>query len=81
MVMESPDKKSVVVDFLISDKDLLEHNVWRFFKGDGGLVSYQIARRTYSMDKTTEFITSIKTRRTEILNEIVRKDLPVPALQ
>lgn len=81
MVMESPDKKSVVVDFLISDKDLIEHNVWRFFKSDGGLVSYQIARRTYGKDKSTEFITSIKTRRTEILNEIIRKDLPIPTLK
>jgi hypothetical protein len=42
MVLTSADKKSVVVDFLVSDKDMLEHNIWRYFKLNGGLVSYQI---------------------------------------
>jgi len=78
MVLTSADKKSVVVDFLVSDKDMLEHNIWRYFKLNGGLVSYQIARRSYKKEESQVFIKKIQTDREKLLKEITRADLPMP---
>ena len=81
MILAAPDGKSVAIDFLVSDKDLLEHNVWRYFIGSKGLSSYQIARRSYGISdnagKTQEFISDIKTKRSDILEQIMRADLPL----
>ena len=81
MVMQSPDGKSVAIDFLASSDSYIEHNVWRYFKTPDGLASFQIARRNYSKandgSSRTEFIKSIQTKRASILNELLRKDLPV----
>ena len=83
-VFEAKDGKSVVVDFLISQGNVFEHNIFRYFKTPKGLVSLQIARRVYdtssnssSDDKVKDFIKSIPTEREKILAEIMRKDLPV----
>lgn len=80
MIMEAPDKKSIAIDFLASDRDFMEHNVWRYFKTRKGLVSLQIARRHYERDSDSnssqEFIKSIKTIRPKILDELMRSDLP-----
>lgn len=83
MVLESNDKKSVAVDFLISDGNIYEHNIWRYIKTENGLVSYQIARRIYSSnsDDIKKFITSVPQAREKILNEITRKDLPMPSFK
>lgn len=86
IVFASEDNKSVVVDFLISsgNVDILEHNVWRFFKATKGLVSYQIARRVYSAHQTSEemkrFIANIPTHRKKMLDELLRSDLLLPNL-
>jgi hypothetical protein len=83
-VFKAKDGKSVVVDFLISQGNVFEHNLFRYFKTPRGLVSLQIARRVYDNnsnnsgdDKVKDFIESIKTDREKILAEIMRKDLPV----
>lgn len=80
MVLKAPDGKSVAVDFLASTDQYLEHNIWRYFSTKKGLVSFQIARRNYKLPEngsTTDFIRSIEKQRTALLNEIMRKDLPV----
>jgi hypothetical protein len=79
-VFRAGDGKSVVVDFLISEGDIVEHNVFRYFNTSEGLVSLQIARRIYN-SKAKEgdleaFIKAIKTKRNEIVRELTRADLP-----
>lgn len=82
-VFKAPDGKSVVVDFLISEGKIIEHNIFRYFPSANGLVSLQIARRVYD-DKANDaevkaFIESIKTQRKTLLEETMRADLPVCA--
>lgn len=80
-VFKAPDGKSIVVDFLMSEGNVIEHNVFRYFQTPKGLVSLQIARRIYETktnnQEVKDFITSIKAKRGVILNEIMRADLPV----
>ena len=80
-VFEADDGKSVVVDFLAADTDFLEHDVWRYFRTETGLASFQIARRVYrepgKEDTETQFIKDIRSLRNQIFKEIVRTDLPV----
>ena len=80
-VFKPPDGKSVVVDFLLSEGKIVEHDVWRYFKTGKGMVSLQIARRVYrnqsNEQEVRDFIKSIQTQRNIILQEIMRPDLPV----
>lgn len=80
-VFRAPDGKSVVVDFLISEGKIIEHNVFRYFPTEKGLVSLQIARRIYdnkaNNGEVSAFIESIKTKRKDFLEETMRADLPV----
>lgn len=78
MVLRAPDGKSFVIDFLVSDEDVLEQNVFRYFKTERGLVSYQIARRVHKPDEHEDFIRSIPKLRDQILREIMREDLGIP---
>ena len=71
----------MVIDFLTSEGNVIEHNIFRYFTTRNGLVSIQIARRIYT-DKATQsdiqaFIKSIKTKRNQIVSESMRADLPV----
>jgi hypothetical protein len=80
-VFKSQDGKSVVIDFLTSEGSIIEHNVFRYFRTPKGLVSFQIARRFYT-DKADQsdvqaFIMGIKTKRNQIVSELMRADLPV----
>ena len=79
--LKSADGKSVVVDFLSSEGDIIEHNVFRYFRTPKGLVSFQIARRIYSnkaeQSDIQAFIRGIKTKRNQIVSESMRADLPV----
>jgi hypothetical protein len=81
MVLEAPDGKSIVVDFLLSEGNIIEHNIFRYFQAAKGLVSLQIARRVYQNaandQQVKDFIVSIKTERSSFLKEIMRSDLPV----
>ena len=80
------DHHSALVDFLVSSgtsADMLEHNLWRFFKANGGMVTYQIARRAYASRRTPaemeQFIKGIRALRPQLLNELFRSDLPIPS--
>ncbi len=80
-VFRSADGKSAVVDFLVSQDHIIEQNVFRYFGTPNGLVSLQLARRIYD-DKAEEgevraFIKGIGAKRSEIVNELMRADLPV----
>ncbi len=82
MVLKAADGKSYVIDFLVSEAGMYEHNVWRFFRAANGLVSYQIARRIYSNNSTPDaqktFISAIATLRQSILDELLKPQLPIP---
>jgi hypothetical protein len=80
-VFKSQDGKSVVVDFLSSEGNIIEHSVFRYFRTPKGLVSFQIARRIYAnkaeQSDIQAFIKSIKTKRDQFVSESMRADLPV----
>lgn len=82
-VFKAPDNKSVVVDFLMSQGNIFEHNIFRYYKTSKGLVSLQIARRVYdnktNESEVQEFIKGIKTKRADLLKEIMRTNLPTDA--
>ena len=78
MVLRSPDGKSFVIDFLVSNEDVLEQSVYRYFKTERGLVSYQIGRRVHDPDEHQDFIRSIPKVREQILKELMREDLGIP---
>ena len=81
LVLRAPDGKSFVIDFLFSNDDVLEQNVFRYFKTENGLVSYQIARRVHNRDEHRDFILGIPKVRDQILREIMREDLGIPLEQ
>jgi hypothetical protein len=75
----------IVVDFLISsDKrgGFLEHNLFLYQKPAGRVLSYQFARRIYSKNATEDeirtFIKAIPEKRTGLVRELTRRDLPRP---
>jgi len=82
LVMKSDDGDSYAIDFLISEGTLIEHNVFRYLKTEGGMMSYQIARRVDisrdGSETVQQFIKAIPNERGRILRELLRKDLPVP---
>ena len=60
----------MIVDFLMSTKQILEHNVFRYYKVPNGPISQQIARRESMNDTSDEdikgLISSIKTMRADL---------------
>jgi hypothetical protein len=91
-VFKSADGKAALVDFLLQSKDFnldlhtgyLEHNFWRFTNSNGGMLSYQIARRIYASKSTgpeiLDFIKGIGPLRTSLSKEINNPQLPVPKI-
>jgi hypothetical protein len=83
MVLAGPDGKSFAIDFMISEKNIYEHNVWRYYNTGKGLVSLQIARRAYLKGATdssgTDLIRSVPEMRKKMLSELTRPDLPTPS--
>lgn len=81
-VFPSKNGKSINVDFLASTSkpQTIEHNVWRYFKSNGGVGSYQLAMRIYGNNdnkaKVHEFIKSIPGQRVNLFKELNRPDLP-----
>jgi hypothetical protein len=67
-----------VIDFVMSQAPIVEHNVMNFSKGrDGRLVSYQLARRYYRPSSEVDdglraFMGEIKTNRDTYVQEIER---------
>lgn len=67
-----------VIDFVLSQSPIVEHNVMSFSKRpDGRLVSYQIARRYYQPSSEVDdglraFMGEIKTNRDKYVQEIER---------
>lgn len=91
-VFKSTDGKSALVDFILSSKDFsleahtgyLEHNFWRYTNSNGGMLSYQIARRIYSSKSSGQeilaFMKGITPMRPSLSTEINNPQLPVPKL-
>jgi hypothetical protein len=79
---EAKDGKSTNVDFTVSTTKpkLLEHNVFRYFRANGGLASYQIAMRVFGTGtnngEVNGFIRDMPRMKTAMFMELARPDLP-----
>ncbi len=75
LAFKSSDEKSYIVDFLVSQGNIFEHNVMRFFRFEKGVARLQIARRLYYKGEGTEyvgdFIDSARLNRNKIYSEIM----------
>ena len=82
MMLQGTDIRSYIIDYLVSVNSILEHNLYRYFNTERGLVSYQIARRIdtnlVGPAKVREFIDSIPENRDKLLLDIMRKDMEFP---
>jgi hypothetical protein len=85
--IEDPKKGWYGIDFFISGNykgkpTAYEHNVFRYVKIPGGMISYQSARRIYLTDtnnkEVDKFIDEIPSVGPQIWNELLRTDLPKP---
>jgi hypothetical protein len=67
-----------VIDFMMSQAPIVEHNVMSFSRRpDGRLISYQIARRYYQRSSEVDdglrtFVGEVKTNRDRYVNEVER---------
>lgn len=83
-VFENQKKGVCVVDFLMSENNVVEHNIFSYFSHDKGTGVYQMARRFYITKKKSndadlkKFIQEIETNRGKYLNELTKPDLPKP---
>ncbi len=88
-VLTSEKGKGALVDFVVSSggktntlPNIIEHNIWRFFKSKKGLVSYQIARRVYSSQSSGKemraFLKDIAKLRSLLVQELYNPKLPMP---
>jgi hypothetical protein len=80
-LFQSTDKKTYGVDFLISQGDVMEHNVWTFQNVKGGVLAHQYAERHYegkSAQPDADFIKAIPGVRDQALNFFKTAQLPKP---
>jgi hypothetical protein len=84
-VTESPDGKEFIVDFLLGEsKDdkmtIVEFNVYRYkqieiSKKKKAIIVYAYSKRSYG-DDITNFFKTLKTDRTNYLNQMISADIP-----
>ena len=83
VAFESSDGVSYIVDSLLSEGTLVEHNVWRYTPTSDGMIAYQIARRVDAEKESPQaakrLIESITNQRGPIVTQLNRRDLPVPS--
>jgi hypothetical protein len=81
-VFSGVDGASFAIDFLISQGTTLEHNIFRYFAVESGVMCYQYARKlsgsSVSNEQLKAFVLKIPEVRDEIFAELNRSDLPVP---
>jgi hypothetical protein len=77
---KSSDAVNVVFVDSTSKPKMLEHNVFRYFRTQGGTSSYQITRRIFGTPtnkaQVADFMRNIPAMRSMIFEEIGRSDLP-----
>jgi hypothetical protein len=69
------------LDFLISEGDVMEHNIWSFQNVKGGVLAYQYVRRHYqgkSAQSGGDFIREIPAIRNQVLSFLKTAPLPRP---
>lgn len=84
-VIENPDAKEVIVDFLIGESKndkmtIVEFNVYRYkqlelSEGKKAIILYFYAKRGYG-EGITSFLQTLKTERTKYINEMIGTDIP-----
>lgn len=78
---QTEDKRSIGLDFLISEGGVMEQNVWYFTDVKGGALSYQYARRRYegkSPQSAVDFINETPEVASKVLTYFKNKALPRP---
>lgn len=78
---QSNDKKTYGLDFLISEGNVMEHNVWTFQNVKGGVLAYQYARRHYegkSSGPVEAFLKGIPAIRDQVMGFFKTASLPQP---
>jgi hypothetical protein len=82
LVFASEDGSSFAIDFLLSHGTSLEHNVFRYYAIDTGVMCYQYSRKLSGSRITNKdvksFVLAIPDLRSDIFEELNRADLPVP---
>jgi len=77
-MMQHPSSKDVIVDFVTWPQDgkFIEFNIFRYSKlaKNKGLLLQQYAQRAYG-DKTTDFLSSLKSERQRLVNLMVKDGL------
>ncbi len=83
-VIESPNGKEFIVDFLMSESindkiSVIEFNIYRYkqikISNKKALLVYCYTKRSFGAE-TADFLKSLKTDRTKYINEIISSQLP-----
>ncbi|CAN5571249.1 hypothetical protein BH10BAC3_BH10BAC3_16800 [soil metagenome] len=88
-VIESPDGKEFMVDFLLSESkndlmEIVEFNIYHYKQVELGgnkkaILVYAYSKRSYG-DEITPFLKHLKTERMEMLNTMIAAQVPVITL-
>jgi hypothetical protein len=82
VVMKTADGSASAVDFMLSEGEILEHDIQRYSNGRTGFVSYQFAQRIYhfksDLEKLKKFVLDIQSNQPQYFSAIMAKDLPSP---
>lgn len=74
-VIENKDKTEIILDFLMSEGDIVEWNAYRYKSIDGKAVQlFGMSKRSYG--DSTKFLTALKTDRTKYINQIATAEMP-----
>ncbi len=82
LIFTSEDGSSFAIDFLISQGTNLEHNVFRYYAVETGVMCYQFSRKlsgsSVSNSQLKSFVLEIPKIRQDVFAELNREDLPIP---
>ncbi|AFD06116.1 hypothetical protein [Solitalea canadensis] len=74
-VIENIEKNEVILDFLMSQDDIVEWNAYRYKLVDGKAIQlFGMSKRSYG--NSTEFLTSLKSARTTYINQLATAEVP-----
>jgi hypothetical protein len=83
--IENPKTGEIIVDFILSDGDIVEWNAYRYaaWKGDDGkrgVILFGISRRAYG-DDVDAFLATLKAARPADIDALAKADMPAVVLK
>lgn len=83
--IQNPQTGEIIVDFILSDGDIVEWNAYRYaaWKGEGGksgVILFGISRRAYG-DDATAFLAALKAARKQDIDALAKADMPAVVLK